>query len=93
MLESQAPTRGGAGRSRGQPAGGPGALGPLGVLNNRALAMNAARDMGDPVLIHVWIERADPLAGTAAVAGAEPLGFQGWLELLRVLSGLVVDDR
>jgi hypothetical protein len=45
------------------------------------------------MLIRVWIERADPLAGTAAVEGAEPLAFQGWLELLKVLSELVVGDR
>ena len=45
------------------------------------------------MLIRVWIDRADPLAGTAAVEGAEPLPFQGWLELLRVLSELVVDNR
>jgi hypothetical protein len=45
------------------------------------------------MLIRVWIERADPLVGTAAVEGAEPLAFQGWLELLKVLSELVVGDR
>jgi hypothetical protein len=55
--------------------------------------VNASRDVSDPVLIRVWIDRADPLAGTAAVEGAEPLPFQGWLELLRVLSELVVDNR
>ena len=49
--------------------------------------------MNDPVLIRVWIERAEPLAGTAAVEGAEPRAFEGWLELLRVLSELVVDDQ
>jgi hypothetical protein len=38
------------------------------------------------VLIRVWIERIEPLAGTAAVEGAEPLHFDGWLELLRVIS-------
>ena len=54
--------------------------------------MNASRDVSDPVLIRVWIERADPLAGTAAVEDGEPLPFQGWLELLRVLSELVVDN-
>jgi hypothetical protein len=54
--------------------------------------VNASRDVSDPLLIHVWIERAQPLAGTATVEGAEPLAFQGWLELLRVLSELV-DDR
>lgn len=68
-------------------------MGPLTRLNNRAPPVNAARDVSDPVLIRVWIERAEPLAGTAAVEGAEPLAFQGWLELLRVLSELVVDDR
>jgi hypothetical protein len=62
-------------------------------MNNRPLAVNASRDVSDPLLIRVWIERAQPLAGTAAVEGAEPLAFQGWLELLRVLSELVVDDR
>ena len=55
--------------------------------------MNAVWDMNDPVLIRIWIERAEPLAGTAAVEGAEPLAFQGWLDLLRVLSELVIDDR
>ena len=55
--------------------------------------MNASRDVSDQLLIRVWIERAQPLAGTAAVEGGEPLTFQGWLELLRVLSELVVDDR
>jgi hypothetical protein len=41
------------------------------------------------VLIRVWIERTQPLAGTAATEGAEPVGFDGWLELLRVISELV----
>jgi len=68
-------------------------VGPLTRLNNRAPAVNAARDVSDTVLIRVWIERAEPLAGTAAVEGAEPLAFQGWLELLRVLSELIVDHR
>ena len=31
----------------------------------------------------------EPLAGTAATEGSEPLRFDGWLELLRVVSGLV----
>jgi hypothetical protein len=41
------------------------------------------------VLIRVWIERTQPLAGTAATEEAEPVGFDGWLELLRVISELV----
>jgi hypothetical protein len=62
-------------------------------LNNCAPAVNASPDVNDPVLIRVWIERAEPLAGTAAVEGAEPLAFQGWLDLLRVLSELVMGGR
>jgi hypothetical protein len=41
------------------------------------------------VLISVWIEASQPLAGTAAIEGGEPLRFDGWLELLRVVSELV----
>lgn len=41
------------------------------------------------MLIRVWIERTQPLAGTAATEGAEPVGFDGWLELLKVISELV----
>jgi hypothetical protein len=41
------------------------------------------------VLIRIWVERTLPLAGTAAVEQAEPLRFDGWLELLRVISELV----
>jgi hypothetical protein len=41
------------------------------------------------VLIHLWIEGTQPLAGTAATKGTEPLRFDGWLELLRVVSELV----
>jgi hypothetical protein len=41
------------------------------------------------MLIRVWIEGSQPLAGTAAVEGREPLRFDGWLELLRVVSELV----
>jgi hypothetical protein len=41
------------------------------------------------VLIRVWIERIQPLAGTAATEQAEPVGFDGWLELLRAISELV----
>ena len=42
-----------------------------------------------PVLIRLWIEGSQPLAGTAATEGSEPLRFDGWLELLRVISELV----
>jgi hypothetical protein len=45
------------------------------------------------VLIRIWIERTQPLAGTAAIEDAEPLHFDGWLELLRVLSELIATSR
>jgi hypothetical protein len=41
------------------------------------------------VLIRIWIERREPLAGTAAAGGSEPQRFDGWLELLGVASELV----
>ncbi len=41
------------------------------------------------MLIRIWIERTQPLAGTAATEGSDPLRFDGWLELLRVISELV----
>jgi hypothetical protein len=41
------------------------------------------------VLIRLWIEGSQPLTGTAATDGSEPLRFEGWLELLRVVSQLV----
>jgi hypothetical protein len=44
------------------------------------------------VLIRIWIHRTHPLAGTAATKGSGPLHFDGWLELLRVISELIVTD-
>jgi hypothetical protein len=41
------------------------------------------------VLIRIWVSRTEPLAGTAATEASEPLHFDGWLELLRVVSELV----
>jgi hypothetical protein len=41
------------------------------------------------VLIRIWIEGTQPLAGTAATKGSKPLPFDGWLELLRVVSELL----
>jgi hypothetical protein len=41
------------------------------------------------MLIRIRIENTQPLAGTAATEGSEPLRFDGWLELLRVISELV----
>jgi hypothetical protein len=41
------------------------------------------------VLIRLWIESSQPLAGTAATEGSKPLRFDGWLGLLRVVSELV----
>jgi hypothetical protein len=39
--------------------------------------------------ISIWIEGSQPLVGTAEIEGVEPLRFDGWLELLRVVSQLV----
>jgi hypothetical protein len=49
-----------------------------------------SRELRQPadVLIRLRIERTQPLAGTAATNGHEPLRFDGWLELLRVVSEL-----
>ena len=47
--------------------------------------MAQAADM----LIRIWIERTQPLAGSAATKGSDPLHFDGWLELLVVVSELV----
>jgi hypothetical protein len=41
------------------------------------------------VLIRVWIEGSQPLAGTTAIEGGKPRRFDRWLELLRVVSELV----
>jgi hypothetical protein len=41
------------------------------------------------MLIRIWIERTQPLAGSAAAKGSDPLHFDGWLELLTVISELV----
>jgi hypothetical protein len=41
------------------------------------------------VLIHIRVERTQPLAGTATTVDAEPRRFDGWLELLTALSELV----
>ena len=38
------------------------------------------------MLIRILVKRIEPLAGTAATEGSEPLRFDGWLELLRVVS-------
>jgi hypothetical protein len=40
------------------------------------------------MVIHVMIETIDPLTGSAAAEGRTPLPFEGWLELLRVISQL-----
>jgi hypothetical protein len=41
------------------------------------------------VLIRLWIQGSQPLAGAAATEGSEPLRFDGWLELLGVVAELV----
>ena len=40
------------------------------------------------MLIHIWIHSTHPLAGTAVSKGSGTLSFDGWLELLRVISQL-----
>lgn len=47
--------------------------------------MAQAADM----LIRIWIETTQPLAGSAATKGGDPRHFDGWLELLTVVSELV----
>jgi hypothetical protein len=54
------------------------------VVHGRGVTWEAAA-----VLIRLWIEGSQPLAGTAATEGSEPPRFGGWLELLRVVSELV----
>jgi hypothetical protein len=44
---------------------------------------------GEGLLIRIWVQDTHPLAGTAATTRSEPLRFDGWLELLRVISELV----
>jgi hypothetical protein len=41
------------------------------------------------MVIRISIERADPIAGAAAAEGRAQVAFEGWLELLGVLSKLV----
>ena len=41
------------------------------------------------MLIRIWIKGTQPLAGIAVTKGSRPLRFDGWLELLRVVSELV----
>lgn len=41
------------------------------------------------MLIRISIESTQPLAGIAVAEGSDPLRFDGWLELLRVISELV----
>jgi hypothetical protein len=41
------------------------------------------------MVIRIWIAKADPLTGSAATDERHPLRFEGWMELLRVISELV----
>jgi hypothetical protein len=45
------------------------------------------------MLIRLQIENLEPLAGKAASEGSYPLHFDGWLELLKVISELVEHRR
>ena len=41
------------------------------------------------MLIRIRISNTQPLTGTAATEGRDPLHFDGWLELLGVIAELV----
>jgi hypothetical protein len=45
------------------------------------------------MLIRISVESSQPLAGSAASDEAGPLYFDGWLEMLRVVSELVTPAR
>jgi hypothetical protein len=45
------------------------------------------------MLIRISVESSQPLAGSAVSDEAGPLYFDGWLELLRVVSELVTPAR
>jgi hypothetical protein len=40
------------------------------------------------LLIRLSIETTEPLSGTAAIEGGDPLPFKGWLDLLSVITEL-----
>jgi hypothetical protein len=42
--------------------------------------------------IHISIDNAEPLTGTANAGTRAPVAFAGWLELLRAISELVGAD-
>lgn len=39
--------------------------------------------------IRISIQTTEPLTGTATTGGKAPVSFEGWLEMLRVLSTLI----
>jgi hypothetical protein len=41
------------------------------------------------MLIRIWIDRTQPLSGTAEGKEAGPLAFDGWLELLGAIAELL----
>jgi hypothetical protein len=41
------------------------------------------------VLIRIQLEESDPPLGSACTEEGSPVGFQGWLELLRVLADML----
>ena len=42
-----------------------------------------------PLLLHVWVRSAEPVAGRIALDGRQPAAFEGWLHLLQRLSEVV----
>jgi hypothetical protein len=42
-----------------------------------------------PAVIHIRIDQAEPLAGTAEVDKGDALAFEGWMGLIRAVAALL----
>ncbi len=49
----------------------------------------APAEGADPMVIRISIDNKDPLTGSAVTDGRDPLRFEGWMELLRMIGELV----
>jgi hypothetical protein len=47
----------------------------------------------DGVVIRIRIQRMEPLIGTAVLGHGSPLGFEGWMELIGAVAGLLGSDN
>jgi hypothetical protein len=45
------------------------------------------------MVIHVSIEKTEPLTGTTSTDGKDSVPFVGWLDLLRAIAELVGSDQ